>query len=92
MTSVTDQDRQLHNQLDDWVANPNGPVALRLKQTLLPVEESRIIFPPTYADIGYNIDTLETAPSLRRLTRSVLRRTGWSRSSNRPARIRMATS
>jgi len=58
MTSVTDQDRQLHNQLDDWVADPNGPVALRLKQTLLPVEESRIIFPPTYADIGYNIDTL----------------------------------
>jgi CRISPR-associated protein Csb1 len=37
---------------------PDGPVALRLKQKLLPVEESGIIFPPTYADIGYNIDTL----------------------------------
>lgn len=33
-------------------------MALRLKQKLLPVEESGIIFPPTYADIGYNIDTL----------------------------------
>lgn len=37
---------------------PDGPVALRLKQVLEPVEESRIIFPPTYADIGYSIDTL----------------------------------
>lgn len=44
--------------LDDWATNPDGPVALRLKQRLLPVEESGIIFPPTYADIGYNIDTL----------------------------------
>lgn len=52
MTSVTEE------LLNDWATNANGPVALRLKQMLLPVEESRIIFPPTYADIGYNIDTL----------------------------------
>lgn len=52
MTSLTDQ------LLNDWATNADGPVALRLKQELLPVEESRIIFPPTYADIGYNIDTL----------------------------------
>jgi len=45
-------------ELDAWATQADGPVALRLKQTLLPVEESRIIFPPTYADIGYNIDTL----------------------------------
>lgn len=45
-------------QLDNWATKPDGPVALRLKQKLLPVEESGIIFPPTYADIGYNIDTL----------------------------------
>ncbi len=44
--------------LDNWATQPDGPVALRLKQQLLPVEESGIIFPPTYADIGYNIDTL----------------------------------
>ena len=44
--------------LDDWATKSEGPVALRLKQRLLPVEESGIIFPPTYADIGYNIDTL----------------------------------
>ena len=51
-TPVTDQD------LDTWATDSSGPIALRLKQTLLPVEESKIIFPPTYADIGYNIDTL----------------------------------
>jgi CRISPR-associated protein Csb1 len=47
--------------LDSWL-NADGPVALRLRQKLLPVEADEsgrgIIFPPTYADIGYNIDTL----------------------------------
>jgi CRISPR-associated protein Csb1 len=49
---------ETENLLNDWATKTNDPVALRLKQTLLPIEESRIIFPPTYADIGYNIDTL----------------------------------
>lgn len=49
---------ELTQQIDGWATMPDGPVALRLKQRLLPVEESGIIFPPTYADIGYNIDTL----------------------------------
>jgi len=45
--------------LDQWATDLNGPVALHLKQKLLPVEgEGGVIFPPTYADIGYNIDTL----------------------------------
>lgn len=45
--------------LDQWATDPNGPVALHLKQKLLPVEgEGGVIFPPTYADIGYNIDIL----------------------------------
>ena len=36
-----------------------GPVALTLRQTLRPVEGSdAVVFPPTYAGIGYNIDTL----------------------------------
>ena len=36
-----------------------GPVALTLRQTMLPVEGGDVvIFPPTYAGIGYNIDTL----------------------------------
>jgi CRISPR-associated protein Csb1 len=52
MICVTDQ------VLNDWAMKSDGPVALRLKQRLLPIEESGIIFPPTYADIGYNIDTL----------------------------------
>lgn len=46
---------------DSWLAD-KGPVALRLRQKLLPVEADEngygVIFPPTYADIGYNIDTL----------------------------------
>ncbi len=45
--------------LNDWATNPKGPVALVLKEKLMPVEGERgIIFPPTYADIGYNIDEL----------------------------------
>lgn len=48
-------------RLDSWLA-ADGPVALRLRQRLLPVEADEngrgVIFPPTYADIGYNIDTL----------------------------------
>lgn len=48
--------------LESWATDPTGPVALHLKQKLLPVEtiegEGGIIYPPTYADIGYNIDTL----------------------------------
>ncbi len=45
--------------INDWADNKNGPVAVTCKQKLLPVEgEGGVIFPPTYADIGYNIDTL----------------------------------
>jgi CRISPR-associated protein Csb1 len=48
--------------LDRWATDPTGPVALHLKQRLLPVEavdgDGGVVFPPTYADIGYNIDTL----------------------------------
>lgn len=44
--------------LNSWADDRNGPVALHLKEKLLPVEgEAGVIFPPTYADIGYNIDT-----------------------------------
>ena len=41
-------------------ANDNaGPVALTLRQKLLPVEgPDAVIFPPTYAGIGYNVDEL----------------------------------
>lgn len=48
--------------LDEWATMPDGPVALHLKQKLLPVNSidgtDAIIYPPTYADIGYNIDVL----------------------------------
>jgi CRISPR-associated protein Csb1 len=47
------------NPIDNWATNEQGPVALHLKQRLVPVEgDGGVIFPPTYADIGYNIDTL----------------------------------
>src|SRR6266851_4778018 len=45
--------------LNQWASDPGGPVALHLRQELIPVEgDGGVIFPPTYADIGYNIDTL----------------------------------
>ena len=48
--------------LDTWATAPTGPVALVMRQRLLSVEgedgEDQIIYPPTYADVGYNIDTL----------------------------------
>ena len=48
-----------HKTIDAWADDAQGPVALHLKQKLLPVEgEGGVVFPPTYADIGYNIDTL----------------------------------
>ena len=48
-----------HKKINDWADDEKGPVALHLKQELLPVEgKGGVIFPPTYADIGYNIDTL----------------------------------
>lgn len=55
----TDKITVTNELLDQWATDPSGPVALHLKQKLLPVEgEGGVIFPPTYADIGYNIDTL----------------------------------
>ena len=51
------------DQINAWVDDPNGPVALHLRETLAPVEGPRgVIFPPTYAyadpDTHYNIDRL----------------------------------
>jgi len=55
MTAVRLSTNDLHTLVDD----PRGPVALHLKQKLLPVDgEGGVIFPPTYADIGYNVDAL----------------------------------
>jgi CRISPR-associated protein Csb1 len=53
MTALAMTDEMINGWADD------GPVALCLKQQLLPVEgEGGVVFPPTYADVGYNIDTL----------------------------------
>jgi CRISPR-associated protein Csb1 len=43
---------------ESWTA-PDGPVALVLEEHLVPVEgPDAVFFPPTYADVGYNIDQL----------------------------------
>ena len=48
----------LTEQADRWLS-ATGPVALVWKQQLEPVEgEGGVFFPPTYADVGYNIDKL----------------------------------
>ena len=46
--------------INSWADDKTGPVALHLKQELVSVEAGShpVIFPPTYADIGYNIDEL----------------------------------
>jgi CRISPR-associated protein Csb1 len=56
---MTEASKLTHDLIDSWADDPQGPVALHLKQKLVPVEgEGGVIFPPTYADIGYNIDEL----------------------------------
>jgi CRISPR-associated protein Csb1 len=45
--------------INAWADDPRGPVAVHIRQKLLPVEgRGGVIFPPTYAEIGYSIDTL----------------------------------
>jgi len=49
--------------IESWANDSAAPVALHVKQKLTSVEcigekDRCIIYPPTYADIGYNIDTL----------------------------------
>lgn len=45
--------------INSWASLDGEIVALHLKQKLLPIDgPDGIIFPPTYADIGYSIDTL----------------------------------
>ena len=52
-------------QIDAFADDPNGCVALHLRQSLLPVEgPGAVIFPPTYADVGYNIDELSDGTKL----------------------------
>jgi CRISPR-associated protein Csb1 len=48
--------------LDKWATDSGSAVALHVRQKLVPIEviesgDKGIVFPPTYADIGYNVDT-----------------------------------
>lgn len=60
-TSATQPSKETTDIFNSWLAS-DGPVALHLRQKLLPIETDEsgrgVIFPPTYADIGYNVDTL----------------------------------
>ena len=53
-----------HEQINAWADDVDGPVALHLRQSLMPVEgPGSVIFPPTYAypdneRVRYNIDEL----------------------------------
>jgi len=48
-----------HDTINAWADQHDGPVALHLNQALAPVEgKGGVIFPPTYADVGYNVDEL----------------------------------
>jgi CRISPR-associated protein Csb1 len=59
MTTEHEIETQTKKIYDNWATTLTGPVALHVRQNLLPVEgKGAVIFPPTYADIGYNIDTL----------------------------------
>src|SRR6476659_6904803 len=56
---MTDPAKLTTDEINKWADDPSGPVALHMKQKLLPVEgEGGVIFPPTYADVGYNMDEL----------------------------------
>lgn len=56
MTETTAISDEIFNS---WCEDTSPTVALHLRQKLLPVEgEEGVIFPPTYADIGYNIDEM----------------------------------
>ena len=56
----------VHDQLNALAEDRDGPVALHLRQSLVPVEgRGSVVFPPTYADsppnrrdFGYNIDEM----------------------------------
>jgi CRISPR-associated protein Csb1 len=50
--------KDFEEQAERWLS-PTGPVALVWKQELEPIEgDGGVFFPPTYADVGYNIDKL----------------------------------
>lgn len=56
---MTEPQAVTNDMINAWADDPSGPVALVLKQKLLPIDgEGGIIFPPTYANIGYSIDEL----------------------------------
>lgn len=53
--------------INSWI-DPKGPVALVLKEHLMPVEgENAVFFPPTYADVGYNIDELADGTTVAKI-------------------------
>lgn len=57
--------RVTKEKLQDWANNPAGPVAVTLTQILQSIEgPDGVVFPPTFADVGYNIDKLQDGTSV----------------------------
>ncbi|MCA9629159.1 MAG: type I-U CRISPR-associated protein Cas7, partial [Myxococcales bacterium] len=47
------------DQFESWANESTSAVALHFRQHLMPVEgHGAVFFPPTFADVGYNIDSL----------------------------------
>ena len=68
-TDPSAQPKAVTNELlDEWATDPKSAVALHLRQRLMPIDAledgSGIVFPPTYADIGYSVDTLSDGTSV----------------------------
>jgi len=52
-------DALTEEMINSWADDLAGPVALAMRERFVPVEgEGAVVFPPTYADVGYNIDEL----------------------------------
>ncbi|MDY6903417.1 MAG: type I-U CRISPR-associated RAMP protein Csb1/Cas7u [Thermodesulfobacteriota bacterium] len=58
---------QVSNQFDYLISDKHkANAAIVMRQKLKPVEgDEAVIFPPTYAGIGYNIDTIERSEELK---------------------------
>jgi len=56
---------EIFTKYDEWLNGNEGPAALVLREYLMPVEGyDGVVFPPTFAEIGYNIDYFEDGSNI----------------------------
>jgi CRISPR-associated protein Csb1 len=58
---------EIKAQLNNVITDESSAAAIVMRQHLKPVEGDApvVIFPPTYADIGYNIDTIDQTGKIK---------------------------